>query len=207
MTRPSPGDLASYGDSGKSILERLQIRVEANPFNLAGTLIFVLAIFHTFLAGRFAALSRQFEQTHRMRVKRGDAPLNSVSSSARLFHFLGEVEVVFGLWAVVLFLAIIWFFDWGTAAHYISHEVNYTEAVFVVVIMTLSSTRPVLKLAEGLVSRVARAFGNSLGAWWITILTVGPLLGSFITEPAAMTISALLLARKFYALQPSNGLK
>jgi hypothetical protein len=33
------------------------------------------------------------------------------------------------------------------------------------------------------------------------------MLGSFITEPAAMTISALLLARQFYDLQPSLRLR
>ena len=41
----------------------------------------------------------------------------------------------------------------------------------------------------------------------MAILTVGPLLGSFITEPAAMTICALLLARQFYDLGPSPRLK
>jgi hypothetical protein len=55
--------------------------------------------------------------------------------------------------------------------------------------------------------RIARLFGGSLTAWWLTILTLGPLLGSFITEPATMTICALLLVRKFYALEPSPGLK
>lgn len=33
------------------------------------------------------------------------------------------------------------------------------------------------------------------------------MLGSFITEPAAMTICALLLARQFYDLEPSTRLK
>ena len=47
----------------------------------------------------------------------------------------------------------------------------------------------------------ARA-ASTPAAWWATILIVGPLLGSFITEPAAMTICALLLARQFYDLQP-----
>jgi hypothetical protein len=55
-------------------------------------------------------------------------------------------------------------------------------------------------------------FAGSLRGWrageapgrWVTILTIGPVLGSFITEPAAMTICALLLARQFYDLQPRN---
>ncbi len=53
-------------------------------------------------------------------------------------------------------------------------------------------------------SAVARLGGRTPGAWWLAILTVGPLLGSFITEPAAMTICALLLARQFYDLGPST---
>jgi hypothetical protein len=142
-----------------------------------------------------------------MKIEQGTAPLRSVSHPARLFHFLGEVEVVFGLWATVLLFTIVYFFDWPTAVDYISHKVNYTEAIFVVVIMTLASTRPILKLSEVLMDRAARLFGGSLTAWWLSILTLGPLLGSFITEPAAMTISALLLSRKFYALQPSTRFK
>jgi hypothetical protein len=55
--------------------------------------------------------------------------------------------------------------------------------------------------------KIANLLGGTLTAWWFTILTVGPLLGSLITEPAAMTISALLLANKFYDLGPSSKLK
>jgi hypothetical protein len=65
----------------------------------------------------------------------------------------------------------------------------------------------VIAFAEGALRSVAAAGGGSPAAWWVTILTVGPLLGSFITEPAAMTICALLLARQFYDLQPSTRLK
>jgi hypothetical protein len=104
-------------------------------------------------------------------------------------------------------LSIVYFFDWHTVVDYVSHTVNYTEAMFVVAIMTLASTRPILKLSEGAMSRIAQLFGGSVTAWWFTILTVGPLLSSFITEPAAMTICALLLVRKFYLLNPSPGLK
>jgi hypothetical protein len=202
-----PPDLQSYNDAGQSIFARLQHRVEVNPFNLVGTLIFLIAIVHTFLVGRFRALSHKLDRAHQKKIEKGTAPLRSISHPARLFHFLGEVEVVFGLWAAVLFLAIVYSFDWSTAVGYVSHKVNYTEAMFVVVIMTLASTRPILKLSEALMDRTARLFGGSLKAWWLSILTLGPLLGSFITEPAAMTISAMLLSRKFYALQPSTRFK
>jgi hypothetical protein len=69
--------------------------------------------------------------------------------------------------------------------------------MFVVVIMALASTRPIIGFAEAALRRVANIGGATPAAWWVAILTVGPLLGSFITEPAAMTIAALLLARQF----------
>jgi hypothetical protein len=79
--------------------------------------------------------------------------------------------------------------------------------MFVVVIMALAATRPIIAFAEGALRRVAALGRATPAAWWIAILTLGPLLGSFITEPAAMTICALLLARQFFDLQPSARLK
>ena len=202
-----PPDLQSYHDAGQSILQRLIHRVKVNPFNLVGTLIFLCAIIHTFLASKFMEISHRLEHEHDVKKEQGLVPRNSVAQSARFMHFMGEVEVVFGLWAVALIFAVIVFFDWPTAVHYISYEVNFVEALFVVVIMTLASTRPILKLSEIVMDKIAKLLGGSLIAWWLTILTLGPLLGSFITEPAAMTISALLLVRKFYSLEPSNKFK
>jgi hypothetical protein len=126
--------------------------------------------------------------------------------AAEVLHFFGEVEVVFGLWAVPLVIGIAASFGWGTAKHYVNDTVNYSEPLFVVVIMALAATRPVMALAERTLLVVAGWGGATPAAWWLAILTVGPLLGSFITEPAAMTICALLLARQFYALKPSPRL-
>jgi hypothetical protein len=202
-----PQDLQRYDDAGQSLTARLRGRIASSPFNLVGTAIFFLAILHTFLSGRLREISHRLERAHARKIERGAAPLRSVSHSARLFHFLGEIEVVFGLWAIPLVLSVAYFFGWSTVVGYVSHTVNYTEAMFVLVIMTLASTRPTLKLSEAAMDRIARLFGGSLTAWWLTILTLGPLLGSFITEPAAMTICALLLVRKFYELEPTPGLK
>lgn len=202
-----PRDLQSYDDDAMGVPARLVHRIEAFPFNLVGTVLFVLAILHTFLTGRFRELSHRLEHQHALKVAAGEARRNSISHGARLFHFLGEVEVVFGLWCVPLFIAIIAAFGWNTAVDYVSHGVNYTEPMFVVVIMTLASTRPILKLSEAAMAQIAKLFGSTLSAWWLSILTVGPLLGSFITEPAAMTICALLLVHKFYELDPSPRLK
>jgi hypothetical protein len=73
--------------------------------------------------------------------------------------------------------------------------------------MSLASTRPIVLFAERALRRVADLGRGTAGAWWLAILTIGPLLGSFITEPAAMTICALLLARQFYDLDPSPRLR
>lgn len=202
-----PQSLDQYGDEALDVLPRLRARIAANPFNLVASVIFLLAIAHTFAASRFTRAAHAIERTHATRIAAGTAPLISVSHHARLLHFLGEIEVVFGLWAVVLMLAIVAFYGPATAVDYVSHKVNYAEAVFVVVIMALAATRPVLKFAESLMARVARRLGGSLTAWWLAIMTLGPLLGSLITEPAAITLSALLLSQKFYALEPSTRFK
>ena len=51
--------------------------------------------------------------------------------------------------------------------------------------------------------RVAAFVKSTTQAWWFLILTLASLLGSFITEPAAMTIAALLLAKQFYDYNPT----
>jgi hypothetical protein len=208
-SRPEfPRSLESYHDDElQSIGATLAHRIKKEPFNLAASLIFLFAIIHTFLTSRFLAVAHAWEAGHREKIARGEAHRRSVHIGAGIFHFLGEVEVVFGLWAVALGLAIIFFHDWQTVVGYVSHSVNFTEPLFVLVIMTLAATRPILKLAEKIMSVIAKLLGGTLAAWWFTILTVGPLLGSLITGPAAMTISALLLASKMYDLGPSVRFK
>jgi hypothetical protein len=203
-----PPDLGAYGDAHlEGIGQILAHRVAAQPFNLVASLIFLCAIIHTFLTSRCLALAHHWEHQYQEKKKRGEVPKESVHLGAGVFHFLGEVEAVFGIWAIALVGAITVFYDWDTAIYYLSEKVNYTEPMFVGVIMTLASTRPIIKLAELMMWKVANLFGGMLASWWLTILTLGPILGSFITEPAAMTISALLLAEKFYALEPSEKFK
>ena len=203
-----PRSLDNYndGDLG-SIFAILKNRAKQEPFNLIATLIFLCAIIHTFLTSKFMVIAHKWEHAQDQKIKKGLADKNSVDHGAELFHFLGEVEVVFGLWVIALAGAIFLFHDWQTLINYIAHDVNFVEAEFVVVIMTLASTRPILKLAESIMWKIANLLKGTLIAWWFTILTVGPILGSLITEPAAMTISALLLANKFYDLGPSGKLK
>ncbi|HEX2862847.1 MAG TPA: putative Na+/H+ antiporter, partial [Lacunisphaera sp.] len=208
-----PIPLETYQESaGASLLEVLQERVALAPFNLVASVIFVLAICHTFLTAKFRHWAHEAEEKHARRVQAaaaartdvdGDGFPDEVSFSGQMLHFLGEVEAVFGIWALVLVGAISYYFDWSAVEGYIGQTVDFKEPLFVVVIMAIAGTRPVLRAAEACLRLVASIGKGSAGAWWFTILTIAPVLGSLITEPAAMTIAALLLARQFYELKPS----
>jgi len=212
-----PVPLEAYpDDTGKSLIEVLKDRVAHSPFNLVATGLFLIAIVHTFCAGTFRRMAHHAHHAHEERQARLRAEAaaagrpfreNAVSFRAELYHFLGEVEAIFGLWVVPLCIGIAATQGIGVAKHYLNYTVNYTEPMFVVVIMTMAATRPVMKLSEQVMARIASIGGGTPGAWWFSILTFGPILGSFITEPAAMTISALLLASKFYEFSPSARLK
>jgi len=211
-TAPFPPSLESYGDADMpGLWDVLVHRVEAQPFNLWATLLFIGAILHTFFTHRFRHIAHvlQERQDERARLATDAAPaaaVRRVSAAARLFEFLGEVEAVFGIWVLPLLLVMTVFVGRDAALGYINHRVNFTEPIFIVVIMAIASTRPVLSLAERAMGLLASLGRNTPAAWWISILTVGPLLGSFITEPAAMTICASLLSRKIYSRYPGKGL-
>jgi hypothetical protein len=138
--------------------------------------LFAVALLHTFAARQFERLARRWPR------------------HAGLLHLLGEVEVVFGFWAAILILAMA-LLDGGAAALGYAESRNYTEPLFVFVVMVIAASRPVLQT-------VMRAMGGVAG-WlplpaplartWLGLAAV-PLLGSLITEPAAMTLAALMLA-------------
>jgi hypothetical protein len=205
-----PRALDSYQDAQISgLLSVLKHRIEVEPFNLWATLLFLGAVIHTFLTQRFRHYAHVLEERHRQ-APAGEGPTSGPNKGimmARAFHFLGEVEAVFGIWVVPLAVLMSYRFGLSAARHYIDHTVQFTEAIFVVVIMTMASTRPILDFAEWLLGETARRLGGgNVTSWWFVLLTVGPLLGSLITEPAAITIASLLLARRFYAFQPSPAL-
>ncbi|HVU33421.1 MAG TPA: putative Na+/H+ antiporter [Opitutaceae bacterium] len=210
-----PRALSSYVEpAGLGMFAALRQRIVAEPFNAVATTIFLLAIVHTFLTAKFRHWAHVVEARHRAERRGRDSADEGdhegepaeVSFKGQMLHFLGEIEAVFGIWAVVLIGAITYFFDWNSAVDYISHRVSFTEPMFVVVIMAIAGTRPVLRFAQQCLGVVAALGRGSAAGWWFAILTVAPVLGSFITEPAAMTIAALLLADRFYALKPTPRL-
>lgn len=111
---------------------------------------------------------------------------------------MGEIEVVFGLWALI-FLSYFSILHGSKEAIGYLEKQNFTEPFFVFVIMAVCSTRPILNTAFGLIhfsSKLIPLPGQI--PFYLTCLILGPLLGSFITEPAAMTVTALILLDRFY---------
>ena len=208
-----PKPVEEYHDEQvPGITAKLIQRIHAEPFNLVGTLIFLGAILHTFLASKFMLIAHRLEhQYHALEEQEKDTPENRELSQmrdrlqfrAQVFHFFGEVEAVFGIWLIPLAVAILVMKGWSTLTSYAA-SIDPAEPIFVVVVMAMASSRPVLRFAEACLAKVASLGRSTIAAWWLAILTVGPLLGSFITEPAAMTICALLLRQKFYDLRPSS---
>ncbi|MDE2594798.1 MAG: putative Na+/H+ antiporter, partial [Burkholderiales bacterium] len=126
---------------------------------------------------------------------------------AGLWHLLGEVEVVFGVWAMLLVVAIFALGGKQEATAYLDSR-NYTEPMFVFVIMVIAGTRAILQFAGTLVRLVAGFLPLPRGmALYFLILSLVPLLGSFITEPAAMTLAALMLRDTLFSQPVSRALR
>ena len=160
---------------------------------LVATGCFILAVLHTFAATRFAKLAHRY-------------PSGSVGEN--FFHFLSEVEVVFGFWAFV-FIVILSNLESATDAVHYLEGVQFTEAAFVFAIMAMASTKPVMETAGLFMAMIARLAPPSFRtvAWYAVCLSVGPLLGSIITEPAAMTVSVLLLSDLVFRAPASDRLR
>jgi hypothetical protein len=156
---------------------------------LIGAALFAIAILHTF-ATRFFEHLAHTRPTH-----------------AGLWHLLGEVEVVFGFWAMVLMIAMFAIIGASAATEYIESR-NFTEPMFVFAIMVIAGTRPILRTATAAVGLIARAapLPGSMASYF-TVMALVPLLGSFITEPAAMTLAALILRDQFFSRGLSTRLK
>ena len=151
--------------------------------------LFAVALLHTFAAKRFEHLAH----TH--------------PRHAGLFHLLGEVEVVFGFWAIVLVAGMALLAGGDHALQYAESR-NYTEPLFVFVVMVIAGSRPIVDAVMRAVGAASALAGDRapLAMAWMGLAAV-PLAGSLITEPAAMTIAALLLARLVFRREMPERLK
>jgi hypothetical protein len=144
--------------------------------NWIALVLFLIALIHTFLTAHVAMLAHRFP------------------SHKDLFHLLSEVEIVFGLWAFILVLFMFLYQGKQPTLSYLENR-NFSEALFVFVVMVVSASRPIMavitKLALQIVKLGRKTYQSVLLLW--CLVGIIPLLGSFITEPAAMTVAALLL--------------
>lgn len=153
------------------------------------TALFTIAIVHTFSVPVFARLA------------------NRGGPHAGLWHLLSEVEAVFGVWACVLLAIMALLSGVGETVTYIDTR-NFTEPAFVFAIMVVAASRPILELVGMIVKALARMLPirNELSMFFVTMAFV-PLAGSFITEPAAMTLAALLLRDAYFRRPGQAGFK
>jgi hypothetical protein len=182
-------------------LEKLTFSI----FHVTTLILFIFAIIHTLSAAKITAWAKKIEKRHKEKYKDHCPPGKEVCFLAEIVYFFGEVELIFGLWAIPLVCVISYFYNWKTAVEYISTR-DFTEPLFVVVVMSLAGTKPIFQLAKKILSGFASIFSGSVSAWWISIITLGPILGSLITEVGAMTLCALLLSQVFFSLGPSTKL-
>ena len=151
--------------------------------------IFAVAVIHTFSTRFFAHLAH-LQPRH-----------------AGLWHLLGEVEVVFGIWAFVLVASLFWLSGQDAAVSYLEGR-NFTEPMFVFVVMVIAASRPIVSTVINAVRLLAALIPvRKVLAVYFLCLAIVPLLGSFITEPAAMTLAALMLRDRYFSRGLSNRLK
>jgi len=156
---------------------------------VVAAVLFAIAVLHTFSTKYFENLSHRFP------------------SHQGLFHLLAEVEAVFGFWSIVLFTWIVFSEGFGKATGYADSR-NYTEPLFVFAIMVIAASRPVMVFAQQITEGLTKACrGNYAMVNYFLLLTLVPVLGSLITEPAAMTLAALLLAQKYVRSEAGNAFK
>ena len=163
--------------------------IEPTLVQMIGAALFALAVIHTFSTKFFEHLA------------------NVQPRHAGFWHLLGEVEVVFGFWAMVLMLFMFTLSGKTEATSYLDTR-NFTEPMFVFAIMVIAGTRAVLQVSGQLVQVLARGLPlpRGMAVYFLTLAFV-PLLGSFITEPAAMTLAALMLRDELLSRPVSTRLK
>ena len=151
--------------------------------------IFTLAIIHIFSVKYFEHLAHRSEK------------------HSGLFHLLGEIEVVFGIWAMVLVIFMFIFLGKYETIDYVNSR-SYVETMFVFVIMVIAGTRPILQTVVTLVRKMSNVLPKkgAIGFYFV-VMAIVPLFGSLITEPAAMTLAALILADKLFSQGISRKLK
>jgi hypothetical protein len=156
--------------------------------NYISTILFALAITHSFLSKPILELAHTFPKYK------------------KTWHLLGEVEIVFGLWGLVFLIVSLGNIGFNNTLEFLN-QLSFVEPLFVFVVMVIAASNPILNFITSLISKITLLFKkNQSVIFYGLILSAIPLFGSLITEPAAMTLAALLLKEHFYSKNISTPL-
>lgn len=154
----------------------------SHHLEVLGSLFFLIAILHTFCCGTFKKIS---------------AKMKSRPALSFCFHIFAELELVFVIWALPW--SVVYILESGLTGFlkYLS-QLSFHEPIFIFIILLVTSSSVVLQTVRRMMMWIAKIFHRVIGGARVlseiyAILFVGPLLGSLVSEPAAMTVSALLL--------------
>ncbi|ANH78750.1 putative Na+/H+ antiporter [Candidatus Chlamydia sanziniae] len=171
----------------------------STSLKIGATALFFCSIFHTFLTPWLHRLCQSYE--HKKLVVpefwKHYAPISE------FYRLVSKVEIVFCLWSVPLFCWFLYTEGYRITLAYFNSR-NYSFAVFVMVILVLLESRPIVYLAERLLSTIAKIGRTSPKSWWWTLMIATPLLSALLKETGAMIIGATLLMRHFYIFSPSR---
>lgn len=164
----------------------------ASTIEIISSIIFFLAVIHTFLVSKIEVIADR-------------SPKNFFRT--KVLHHLAKVELVFALWSIIFLILYVFKEGFGPTSIFIT-KLNFTEPLFVFVIMCISATRGVIILGESVIHAISSLLPMPTRmSFYLTSLIVGPLLGSLITEPAAMSMTALILLDVLYNEPISKGFK
>lgn len=182
------GKPPDYRARNQPVTDPMSTSLASTP-EIVAAVIFAVAVLHTFSTKFFAHLAH-IQPRH-----------------AGLWHLLAEVEVVFGFWAFILVATLVFLSGKDAAVAYLEAR-NFTEPMFVFVIMVIAASRPILNSVMAVVRLLATMIPipKAVAVFFLCLSAV-PLLGSFITEPAAMTLAALMLRDSYFSQSLSNRLK
>ncbi|MFZ0565372.1 MAG: putative Na+/H+ antiporter [Chlamydiales bacterium] len=179
--------------------------MDPSLFEIISTVIFALAIAHTFLTPTLFHLSEKMSKK-KDREEENSHQWKFYHFCSEIFYLLSEVEVVFGIWLIPLICFFALIQGWEQTVEYLDNR-NFTHALYITVIVVIIGSRPIITFSEKILERVARFGKDTPGSWWWTIITLGPLFGAILKEPGAMVLSSILLSKKFYPYQPSRLFK
>lgn len=171
----------------------------SSTLRTGATLLFFFSIVHTFLTPWFYNRFQICQHRKTIFPERWKKYL----WLSECYRLLGKVEIVFILWAVPLFLLFLCTEGYKMTISYFNSR-NYIFSLFIIIMLILLESRPIVYLSERIFSSIAKIGKQSPRCWWWTLMIATPLSSVLLKETGAMIIATALLARNFYKFSPST---